>query len=156
MYKRQLALRGQLFSLLCQCGGQGEFGLDEGGIAGVDVHAVQLGRQTIARQGCEVSDFRGSDGLCLGVGQNCLCQRVLAAAFQRCGQRQQLRLGDALSGQQVGDAGCALGDGAGLVQRHDLGAACGFQDVYKRQEQLKAVSTYDGAEIFEEISEKGA
>ena len=61
------------------------------------------------------------------VGQNCLCQRMLAAAFQRCGQRQKLRLGDALSGQQVGDAGCALGDGAGLVQRHDLGAACGFQ-----------------------------
>ena len=52
---------------------------------------------------------------------------MLAAAFQRGGQRQQLRLGDALGRQQVGDAGCALGDGAGLVQRHDLGAACGFQ-----------------------------
>ena len=26
----------------------------------------------------------------------------------------------------------------------------------KKVEQLKAVSTYDGAEIFEEISEKGA
>ena len=47
---------------------------------------------------------------------------MLAAAFQRCGQRQKLRLGDTLSRQQVCDAGCALGDGAGLVQRHDLGA----------------------------------
>ena len=28
--------------------------------------------------------------------------------------------------------------------------------IHNRVEQLKAVSTYDGAEIFEEISEKGA
>ena len=56
-----------------------------------------------------------------------LGQRVLTLLLQRGRQRQQLALGNALRRQDVSDPGLAAGDGAGLVQRHDLGAACGFQ-----------------------------
>ena len=52
---------------------------------------------------------------------------MLAAAFQRGGQRQQLRLGHAVCGQQVGHFWLAAGDGAGLIQRYDAGAPGFFQ-----------------------------
>ena len=144
----RLALSGQLFGLLCQCGRQGKFRLDKGCAAAEDVHAIQLCGQTVARQGRKVCDCRRRDGLCLGAGQNGLGQRMLAAAFQRCGQRQKLRLRDARGGQQVSDPGRTLGDGAGLVQRHDLSAACGFQRGGGLEEDAvlcaEAVAHHDG------------
>ena len=52
---------------------------------------------------------------------------MLALALQCGGKGEQLRLGNALGGQNVGHFWFTAGDGAGLVQRHDLGAACSFQ-----------------------------
>ena len=90
-------------------------------------HAVQLGRQTVARQGREVGHLGGVQLLRLGVSQHSAGQRMLAFAFQRGGQGQQFGLSHAVGGQDVGDLRLAAGDGAGLVQRHDLGAAGSFQ-----------------------------
>ena len=52
---------------------------------------------------------------------------MFAPALQCGGKGQQLGLGNALGGQDVGDLRLAAGDGAGLIQRNDLGAASSFQ-----------------------------
>ena len=125
--QRRLALSREGGGLLLQGGRHGDPGLDENGVAGKDVHAVQLGGQTVARQGRKVGHLGGVQLLRLGAGQHGLCQRVLALALQCGGKGEQFAFGHALGGQDVGDFGFTAGDGAGLIQRHDLGAACGFQ-----------------------------
>ena len=52
---------------------------------------------------------------------------MFALLLQGGGQGQEFFPGDTRGGEDVGDLGLALGDGAGLVQGHDLGAAGGLQ-----------------------------
>ena len=85
-------------------------------MACVNFFAVQRCSQAVAGQGCKVGDFRGLDGVGLGVSEDGLGQRMLAPALQRGGKGQQLRLAYPLGGQDVGDLGFAAGDGAGLIQ----------------------------------------
>ena len=56
-----------------------------------------------------------------------LCQRMLASGFQRRREGQQFIFGNAPGRQDIGDAGFAGGDGAGLIQRHNIGSAGFFQ-----------------------------
>ena len=123
----RFALSGQPGGFGLEFGGYGCLGGDELRIAAVDLHAVQPCGKAIAGQGGKIGHIGAGDGLSLGIGQHRLGQRVLALLLQRGRQRQQLALGNALHGQDVSDPGFAAGDGAGLVQRHDLGAACSFQ-----------------------------
>ena len=123
----RFALCGEGCGLLLQLCGHGDFGSDKGRIAAKDLHAVQLCGQTVARQGGKAGYLGGGELLRVGAGQHGLCQRVLALALQCGGKGEQLRLGNALGGQNVGHFWFTAGDGAGLVQRHDLGAACSFQ-----------------------------
>ena len=125
--ERRFALACQRGGFCLQAGGHSGLCRKEGRMACVNFFAVQRCSQAVAGQGCKVGDFRGFDGVGLGVSEDGFGQRMLAPALQRGGKSQQLRLAHALGGQDVGDLGFAAGDGAGLVQRHDLGAACGFQ-----------------------------
>ena len=53
---------------------------------------------------------------------------------------------------------CAEGHSAAAdpINEYLRGISITLNASFEQVEQLKAVSTYDGAEIFEEISEKGA
>ena len=53
---------------------------------------------------------------------------------------------------------CAEGRSAAAypINEYRRGISITLNASFDQVEQLKAVSTYDGAEIFEEISEKGA
>ena len=73
---------------------------------------------------------------------------MLALLLQRGGQRQQLALGHALRGEDVGDLGLTAGDGASLIQRHDLGTASSLQRSGRFEEDAvlgtQAVAHHDG------------
>ena len=110
-----------------QRSGDGDLCADKGRIAAKDLLAFQRGGKAVARQGGKIGNRGQLQLLFLRIGQHCPRQRVLAAALQRGGQREQLGLSHARSGQKVGDGRFAAGDCAGLVQRYDAGASGFFQ-----------------------------
>ena len=92
-----------------------------------------LGLQAVAGQGLEVPGFADGQLFLFRPGQDGLGQGVLAAAFQTGGKAEQLRPGDAFSGENIGDLRGAGGDGAGFIQDHcihlagDLQGSSGFE-----------------------------
>ena len=100
--------------------GHRSLGGDKLEIAACQGRAVPPGRQAVARQGPELRDGLGRDARRLPPLENGPGQGVLALLLQGIGQGQQLLLRHAPGGQQVGDPGLAPGDGAGLVQGHNV------------------------------------
>ena len=123
----RLTLCSQRGGFGLQRSGDGDLCADKGRIAAKDLLAFQRGGKAVARQGGKIGNRGQLQLLFLRIGQHCPRQRVLAAALQRGGQREQLGLSHARSGQKVGDGRFAAGDCAGLVQRYDAGASGFFQ-----------------------------
>ena len=145
----RFALRGKGCGVVLQRLGHLHLGGNEAGVAAEDLHAVQSGGQAVAGQGGKVGDVAGmrwsrasaSASTALASGCSLFCSSA-------GGQRQQLALGHALRGEDVGDLGLTAGDGAGLIQRHDLGTASSFQRSGRLEEDAvlgtQAVAHHDG------------
>ena len=78
----RFALSGQPGGFGLEFGGYGCLGGDELRIAAVDLHAVQPCGKAIAGQGGKIGHIGAGDGLCLGIGQHRLGQRVLTLLLQ--------------------------------------------------------------------------
>jgi len=73
-----------------------------------------------------------------------LAQRVLGVPLDRRGQLQHLLDGQAVERRHVGDLRAALGEGAGLVEQHHVGAGQQFQVFAALDQQAAAGGGADG------------
>ena len=103
--------------------GQADFGRHEFLTASQQGFAVQCAGQTVAGQGGEAVDFRAGQALVFPVGHDGPGQGMLAFPFQGKGGVQQLSFRNAFLRLYVRHLRFAFGDGAGLIQGHDLGLA---------------------------------
>ena len=100
---------------------------NEGGISSPQDLSVQSGRQTTAGEDGEVRHVMGDNASLACFLQDCPGEGMLAFCFQGSGGGEKFIFAHAVSGEDIRYPGFTGGDGAGLIQHHDLGASRGLQ-----------------------------
>ena len=105
----------------------------EGGVARGDAVGALARRHASPGNRLERLHGAGHDAALFGVRHDRLGERVLAVALERRGELEESLLADgglavgAACGQDVGDDGLALGDGAGFVEHHGVHVSQGLE-----------------------------
>ena len=121
-------LGGDGIGLLLQFGQINVLALQPAAVAQARGLSIQLALHAFAVEGFEAGDIVRRCPLVLRLRHNGFGQRVLRVLFQTGGQGQQ-PAGIAVGGMETGDGRVTLGNGASLVQDHQIQLAGRLQGV---------------------------